>query len=81
MPIQNQPLTSLSLTQIKGITDNISRNAFKLMNPGGAEGKLYVDTAPTVADLDEGSAVFYFDGATYKLYFRINGVIKSATLT
>ena len=81
MPITIQQLTNLSLTQLKNLTDTIARNSFKLTNPSGSEGKLYMDTTPQVTDLDEGSCIFYVDGATYKLYFKINGVVKSITLT
>lgn len=81
MPIPIQQLSSLSLTQLKNITDNLARNSFKLTNPSGAEGVLYLDAIPDASALDEGSAVFVHDGANYRLSFRINGVVRSVLLT
>ena len=82
MPIQNLPLTNISLQQVKKSIDNISRNAWKLTNVGGTEGVAYTNNIPGTADLDEGAAVFYYDGAaTYRIYFKINNTIKYVSLT
>ncbi|MFH1561849.1 MAG: hypothetical protein ABIF11_00310 [Nitrospirota bacterium] len=79
MPIPLKPTTSLDLWQVKKNFESIARNALSLQNPSEG-GNLYVDAVPGTADLSEGQAVFYINGANYRLYFRIGGVIKYATL-
>lgn len=40
-----------------------------------------VDAEPNEDDLDDGMLLLYNSGGTYKLYARINGVVKSVELT
>ena len=81
MPIQVSPVSALNLFQIKNAIDKLSRDSFSLANPGGGEGELFVDTVPTTDTLESGQAIFYYDGANYRIYFNINNVIKFVALT
>ena len=80
MPLQINPVTSLNLFRVKGNFQTIGREGFKLTNPSNTD-NLYVTSAPTVDDMDEGSAMFSVVGGVYKIHFKIGGVIKSATIT
>jgi len=53
----------------------IAREAWALLRP---QNLMYVAAVPST--LDEGQAVLYYDGANYKIYVKIAGNIKSATL-
>jgi len=81
MPIQVSPVSALNLFQIKNAIENLGRNAFSLANPSGGQGALFTDTVPTTDNLEEGQAIFYYDGANYRIYFNINNVIKFVALT
>ncbi len=66
---------------IKTALEKLAKEAQKLTNVGGSEGKVYMDTAPTTADLDEGAFVLYYDLTNYRIYTKLNGVIKYWALT
>jgi hypothetical protein len=81
MPINTGKVTSLNLFAIKRAIETLSRRSLDLQNPTGKTDKLYIKSAPGTADLDEGQVVFYVSGSTYRLYTKINGVIKYWALT
>ena len=76
--IKVNPVTSLNLFSVKKNFETIGREAWSLQKPTDST---FVDTAPGTDDLEEGQAVFYVNGATYKIYFKINGAIKSVAIT
>lgn len=78
--IQLPPVNSTN-TSLKDALNKLSRESFKLTNVGGKEGVVYMDTTPTTDDLDEGAAVLYYDGINYRIYVRLNNVIKYMSLT
>ena len=76
--INLKPVTSLDLYGVKRNFETLQRNAWNLQNPTNAT---FVSAAPSTADLDEGQAVFYVNGATYRIYFKINDTIKFVALS
>lgn len=78
MPIDIKPVTSLDLFTVKRNFEKIGRNGWSLQKPTNAN---FVSAAPSTADLDEGQAVFYVNGATYRIYFKVNGNIRYVALT
>ena len=80
MPIRTNKVHSLNLFSIKRAIEKLSNSSLNLQNPSGTD-KLYVTTEPGTDDLAEGQAVYYVNGEDSKLYVKINGAIKSATLT
>lgn len=80
MPIKIQPVTSLNLIQVKKNFERIAREGMSLQKPDADN--LYRATAPTAADLGEGQFVFQSsDGSSFRLYTKINGVVRYATLS
>jgi len=80
MPLQLKPVTSLNLFGVKSNFQKIQREGFKLTNPSGSD-NLYSTTAPTADEMDEGAAALSLVGGVYKIHIKMNGVVKSATLT
>ena len=80
MPLPLNIVTSLNLMQVKRNFETIAKNSSSLLHPSTG-GEMYVSTAPGVDDLAEGQAVFYVNGAVYRKYYKINGVIKYQNLT
>ena len=78
MPIKLTPTTSLNLFAVKKNFSKIADEAMSVQQPTNAS---FVTSVPSTADLAEQQAVFYVSGATYRIYYKINGVIKYATLT
>ena len=80
MPIRTGKISSINLNSLKRAIEKLSRNAVNLQNPGGTD-KLYVTSVPGAADLAEGQQVYYYDGTNYRVYIKLNGAIKTWTLT
>ena len=80
MSIQIPALTD-DLKTLKSAIEKIAREAQSMQPVQGQEDKVYVDTAPAVANLKEGQLVPYFDGANYRIYTKLNNTIRYATLT
>ena len=77
--IQIPPLTD-DINTLKRAIEKIAREAQSTQNPGGQEDQVYVDTAPGVDDIKEGQFVPYLNAGVYKVYTKLDGVIKSWTL-
>lgn len=78
MGINLTPVTSLNLFGVKKNFETIGRQAWNLQKPTDSS---YVASAPGTDDLEEGQAVLYDDGANFRIYVKINGSIRYATLT
>jgi len=66
---------------IKTAIEKIAREAQSQQPVSGQEDKVYIAAAPAVADIKEGQIVPMFDGVNYRIYTKLNGVIKYMALT
>ena len=80
MPIRTNKISSINLNSLKRAIETLSRSAVNLQNPGGTD-KLYVKSVPGAGDLAEGQQVYYYDGTNYRVYIKLNGVVKNWTLS
>ena len=80
MPINIDSVLSSQPKTMKDAIDKISRNGLSLQNPSRG-GAMYITSAPGTADLDEGQFVLYLSAGVYRIYTKINNVIKYWTLT
>jgi len=78
MPIQQTPITTLELTQVKGAIDNLARNALSLQPPPD-DG--YNSSGLTKEDLKEGQIGFAKVGGTMYFYVKIGGDAYRVGLT
>ena len=80
--IQIQPIITSNLNTLKTAIEKIAREAQALQSVGGQEDEVYVSVPPTVANTKEGQFVLYFDGLlTYRVYVKVNNIIKYWALT
>ncbi|MFH1230704.1 MAG: hypothetical protein V1709_04320 [Planctomycetota bacterium] len=79
--IQIQPIVVTDLKTMKIAIEKIAREAMAMQNPTGQEDAIYVNTVPTVANTREGQIVWYDDGVNRRIYTKLGGVIRFATLT
>jgi len=78
--IQINPLTN-DIKTLKSAIEKIAREAQSQTPVQGQEDRIYVDSAPAVENLKEGAFVPYLNAGVYRIYTRINGVLKYWTLT
>ena len=67
MPIQISPVIASNPSTMKNAIEKIAREAQSLQAVSGQEDKVYVNTAPTVANSKEGAGILYFDGVNYRI--------------
>ncbi len=80
MPVKIGSVNTDQPATIKKAIEEIARSGLSLQKPSEGD-ELYLLTIPTVSDLSEGQLVFYFDGGTtYRLYTKINNVIRYIAL-
>ena len=77
--IDNMPLL-VWMREIQFLLKDIINDTYDDISCGNSRHKI-LNSIPTINDIAEGEIVFALDGANWKLYTRINSVIKSTIIS
>ena len=89
MPIQIGAITEGDFKSVKAALEKIASEAQSLQDPHSSLNNagtapmdaLYTDKVPLAANLQEGKFLFYVNGATIRIYTKINNVVRYWNLT